>query len=325
MSDSQTRSLFEFSDAEPLVDLGILASVTPGVHHYHLIPVGVMFTNMFLIVTESHKRRQSAFPEHSGHTGVQPDHPVAIGITFRRSDAGHGELSGFADEVGLRISKLHRRARSLLKKKETVPVHSVPGKEQVAFIARPAVWDECTLSHKVVVPVCDIEELDGLYLPVQTSRVKQFKMTGLAFLLPLYVIGGLYVLVVSGIGKSFILHRSQTSCIIVTGDGRAVLIHPEHPAHTYAVHRERHLGFQMLRMDAVRLHLSYFQTAIQSLSERLPDSKSRLRRVVHEHPASAFVLHKSVYDVSSVPEERTFNQRITYIQSVRREMRVALA
>ena len=50
MSHSQTGGLFQFGDTELLIDLGILASVTPGIHHYHLVTVGMVLTDMLLII-----------------------------------------------------------------------------------------------------------------------------------------------------------------------------------------------------------------------------------------------------------------------------------
>ena len=92
MSHSQTGGLFQFGDTELFIDLGILASVAPGIHHYHLVTVGMVLTDMLLVIPKGKERRQSAFSEHSRHAGIQAHHVIAYGLFAGNADSSDGEF-----------------------------------------------------------------------------------------------------------------------------------------------------------------------------------------------------------------------------------------
>ena len=106
MRDAKTRGLLKFRAAEDLVHLRVLAAVAPCVHHYHLVTLRTVLSDVFLIGTQSLERRELPFTEDARHAGVEL-HPVGIlEVSLRSAYAGDRKIAEFADKVRAGIAQL---------------------------------------------------------------------------------------------------------------------------------------------------------------------------------------------------------------------------
>ena len=52
----------------------------------------MVLTDMLLVIPKGKERRQSAFPEHSRHAGIQAHHVIAYGLFAGNADSSDGEF-----------------------------------------------------------------------------------------------------------------------------------------------------------------------------------------------------------------------------------------
>ena len=175
MCDSQTGSLLQFLKAEFLIDLRVLAAISPGVHHYHLVTAATVEAELLLIGSEGFESRQFSAVTHSEDTGIDTGPLVRTDVGAFYSKPCNGEMAVFSSEVRARIAELGAGARGLLQEEIAVGSGSIPEKQQIATVGHLVVRNELPFSHKSVVPVGHVPEFNGFGVPVPSTEIHLVK------------------------------------------------------------------------------------------------------------------------------------------------------
>ena len=169
--DSESGGQFQFTQAEFLVHLGILAAVAPCIHHNNIQMEAVC------LLPGPHRAQRCQFSraEYSGNAAVEASPLILLYILRKDACTSYLETAEVCGEITGGVAQLHIGAGRLLQEEEAIAGDAVPHEKQVTLVAKLAIGDEILLLHEVVVPVGHVPETHRLPVPVRTRKAELVK------------------------------------------------------------------------------------------------------------------------------------------------------